>query len=266
MRPRIAAWLLGVAVSLIASAAPAAEFEVNQLLRVKGGVEISTSDTSVPAIFASSTTATGKVGIGTASPTAELDVAGTMTATEISCPGCTVMQRRVTGSCAAGYVIRTINQDGTVVCEAGVPPGMIVLSTSTCPTGLQELTSFAGRFIKGMPSGGTIAGTVGTPYTDLQSPTHDHGAATGSTDLAHTHNFDPPNTTSSGPNSTDCVYSDYRGGDSCGPTLDRSDHTHNTDIASFASAGASVSQNHSHTISSNGHVMPYIQVRVCMKP
>lgn len=266
MRLRIAAWLLGVAASLIASAAPAAEFEVNQLLRVKGGVEISTSDTSVPAIFASSTTATGRVGIGTASPTAELDVAGTMTATEITCTACTAMQRRVTGSCAAGYVIRTINQDGTVVCEAGTPPGMIVLSTSTCATGYQELTSFQGRFIKGMPSGGTIAGLVGTPYTDLQSPAHDHGGASGSLDLAHTHNFDPPNTTSGGSSVDDCVYRDSFANDACTSNLGISGHTHATDIGSFPSAGASVSQSHSHTISSSGHVMPYIQVRVCMKP
>lgn len=245
--------------------ASAAELEVNQLLRVQGGVEISTSDTGAPAIFASSITNPGNVGIGNANPSTKLDVAGTMSALDISCPACTVMQRRVTGSCATGYVIRQINQDGTVECETGTPPSVIVLSTTTCLAGFQELTSFAGRLVKGMPAVGTLAGTVGTPMTDLATFSHNHTGATGNVDLAHTHDFDPPNTTSGGQSAGDVVYSDYRGGSSCGGSLGRSDHTHNTDIANLGSSAASVSMAHTHTISANDHTQPYIQVRVCMK-
>jgi len=47
---------------------------------------------------------------------------------EFDCPGCigssdidpTQVQERTTGSCPAGEAIRIINEDGTVVCDAGL--------------------------------------------------------------------------------------------------------------------------------------------------
>ena len=54
----------------------AVEFKLLDKLSGQGGIEISTSATAAPIIFASSTTGAGYVGIGTSSPGARLEVAG----------------------------------------------------------------------------------------------------------------------------------------------------------------------------------------------
>ena len=57
----------------------------------------------------------------------------------------------------------------------GVPVNGVIYSTSTTiPDGFSELTSARGRFIVGMPSGGTVTGTVGTALTDLETMSHSH--------------------------------------------------------------------------------------------
>lgn len=56
-----------------------------------------------------------------------------------------------------------------------VPAGALVFfATSVCPTGWSPFSAAAGRALVGMPSGGQIAGTSGTPLTDVESRTHTH--------------------------------------------------------------------------------------------
>lgn len=76
------------------------------------------------------------------------------------------------GSTAAygAYKDLAFGNTGTIV-----PSGMILLSTSTCPTGWNEYTGAYGRFMVAMPAGGTAGGTVGaTPLGDLENKTHTH--------------------------------------------------------------------------------------------
>ena len=51
--------------------------------------------------------------------------------------------------------------------------GLIGYAT-TILSGFTEQTAVRGRLIIGVPSGGTVSGTVGTALTDLQDKTHTH--------------------------------------------------------------------------------------------
>jgi len=56
-----------------------------------------------------------------------------------------------------------------------VPANVIAYtSDASAPSGWSEYTAARGRVIVGLPSGGTVAGTVGTALTDLQDKTHTH--------------------------------------------------------------------------------------------
>lgn len=55
-----------------------------------------------------------------------------------------------------------------------VPSGMIVMSTAACPSGWTEYTGAQGRYLMGLPIGGTVAGTTGAPLGDLDVAGHDH--------------------------------------------------------------------------------------------
>ena len=68
----------------------------------------------------------------------------------------------------------TIVNDNNYI-HLGVPVNGVIYSTSTTiPAGFAELTTARGRFIVGLPSGGTINGTVGTALKDLGTMTHTH--------------------------------------------------------------------------------------------
>lgn len=173
------------------------------------------------------------------------------------------VQYRVAGTCSVGDSIKSINSDGTVVCNTGIEPGLIVISTGSCLSGFQELMSFAGRFPKGTPAGGSAGGTYGTPMTDqgLQSHTHlftPSGSVgspvftgtpgTADSESGHTHSFTPAGsvsgTLSGGAGTTDSGGSDHThttGGPSdtvsayfcpTGISYAASGHTHTTGGAS----------------------------------
>lgn len=71
-----------------------------------------------------------------------------------------------------------------------VPSGMIAAFDAACPAGWTEYTNARGRYVVGMPSGGTLAGTAGTALTNLENrsvgqhnhtisdPGHQHGPGT----------------------------------------------------------------------------------------
>jgi hypothetical protein len=78
-----------------------------------------------------------------------------------------------------GAADSTLTNDGAgqLTWEAGVPTGMLALSTSTCPTGWSEYLPARGRYLLGLPAGGTNVATVGSELTNTENRPagiHDH--------------------------------------------------------------------------------------------
>lgn len=105
----------------------------------------------------------GKVGIGTTDPEAALHVVGVSS---------------ITASITVGGVD-----------YASVPRGAVMFfNLSSCPSGWAALVAAQGRYLVGLPSGGTLAGTAGTALTNLEDrPVGQHNHAI--TDPGHAHNF-----------------------------------------------------------------------------
>lgn len=113
----------------------------------------------------------GNLGIGTTNPSYLVDVEGgdayassSVTAGSSVCIGST---------CWAQW------QD--------VPAGAVMFfATSTCPSGWSEFTVARGRYVVGLPLGGTLATTTGTALSNLENRPvgqHSHGV----NDPGHTH-------------------------------------------------------------------------------
>lgn len=73
-----------------------------------------------------------------------------------------------------------------------IPAGMVApFNLSSCPPGWGELLGARGRVVVGLPSGGTLAGTVGTALSNLENRPvgqHNHGV----TDSGHVHGITDP--------------------------------------------------------------------------
>jgi hypothetical protein len=167
------------------------------------------------------------------------------------------LQKQVTSSRKSQERIRPLE-----IVNSGLVPGpasgsaMIALFAGACPTGWTEYTAARGLAIVGVPSGGTVEGTVGTPLTNLGTRTistvvahvhavgtlvnaaessHTHGVGTynNATEAAHVHSVDPPNTTSAGTND---------------------DHNHTIDPAATTS-GAGSAHSHGDGTAFNGYLV-----------
>ncbi len=78
---------------------------------------------------------------------------------------------------------------GDPVFSVGVPSGAVMhFNLAACPTGWTALAAAQGRYLVGLPSAGTLAGTVGTALTNQENRAtgqHSHGI----TDPGHTHTW-----------------------------------------------------------------------------
>jgi len=98
----------------------------------------------------------GNVGIGTTSPTQKLDVAGTVRMTGF---------QMLTGALAGAVLTSDAAGIGTWQ-QAGagtIPSGAVMFfDLAACPAGWTELTTAQGRYVVGMPAGGTLGTPIGT--------------------------------------------------------------------------------------------------------
>jgi hypothetical protein len=107
------------------------------------------------------------------------------------------VQLRVGEECPSGEAIRVIDGAGSVICEvddtgvsdSGPPAGAVsFFNLSACPSGWTELTAAKGRYLVGLPSGGTLSSAVGTALTNGENRPvgqHNHGVS----DPGHSHYF-----------------------------------------------------------------------------
>ena len=144
-----------------------------------------------------------------------------------------------------------------------IEPGTIgIFNDTVCPPGWTAVTDAEGRAIVGLPSGGTIGGTVGTALTDQEDRTHDHSI---SADGSHTHFVDIADTTS-GNNSAAKTVDDVI--ESGSTSVADDPHTHQVDPISTATTTSSPTT-HDHTgmtgTAATSEVITYIQFLVCEK-
>jgi hypothetical protein len=128
-----------------------------------------------------------------------------------------------------------------------LPTGMVMaFRLSACPTGWTALAAAQGRYIVGMPTGGTLEGTVGTALTNLENrPVGQHTHAV--TDPGHSHSYFQRGYRSNGmDNSTHYPFADGNG---------------STDSTGSSGTGISI-QNSGSVAGTNA---PYIQLLYCEK-
>ncbi len=188
--------------------------------------------------------------------------------------------------------------------DGGVPSAAVVFfDAAECPSGWTELSEARGRAVVGMGgSAGTLLGTVGEGFEDLEDRAHSHttdiaNVTSTSASVAHTHGVPSHTTGSSGSHnhqwkdglagtftSTGAVtnVAPFPVGIASGITIpnwgstDRftdNDGAHSHSVGSLTTGGAS-STNHSHAINppatastsaSTGQVMPYVQLLACRR-
>ncbi len=85
------------------------------------------------------------------------------------------------GAGVVAIIAGNLSDERTLKANGTPKNGIIFTTDAAAPAGWAEYTAARGRTIVGLPSGGTIAGTVGTALTDIQDKTHTH------TGPSHTH-------------------------------------------------------------------------------
>jgi hypothetical protein len=149
------------------------------------------------------------------------------------------------GTEGAGKVL-TSDAEGFASWQPGVPAGAVMFfNLPSCPQGWSELTTARGRYVVGLPSGGTLGAQLGTPLTNLENrPVGQHTHTI--SDPGHTHSI---NTGNDNTVNNNCVQT---GANSC-----------NQGPRNTNSAGTGISiQNTGTTAGTNA---PYIQLLVCQK-
>jgi len=146
---------------------------------------------------------------------------------------------------------------------SGASAGMIVAVAGACPAGWSEYTAARGRYVVGVPSGGTVEATVGTALSDKENrdvAQHTHSlsynsAHTHTVDLTHYHSMYPWSSSSVLAASGSVTLSSF------GPTTQYA--SVETPAWSLQDAGETIQTQAAGTWT--GTNAPYIQLRLCVK-
>jgi hypothetical protein len=129
-----------------------------------------------------------------------------------------------------------------------IPAGMVApFNLSSCPPGWGELVGARGRVVVGLPSGGTLAGTVGTALSNLENRPvgqHNHGI----TDSGHVHGITDPGHAHG---TTEANHSHAITDPGHGHSVNETAHSHT--ISDPGHAHGTTEAAHSHPISDPGH-------------
>jgi hypothetical protein len=158
---------------------------------------------------------------------------------------------------------RVDHKHAMMATPSGVPSGVIAYMAGACPSGWTEYTAARGRYVVGVPSGGTVAGTVGTALTNQENRAvgqHTH-TFSGSALAAHNHTQDAhlhgrTSWSNSGNGST------YARGVSGNQSNVNSNNATATNQAASAGTPAGTNANSGSVAGTNA---PYIQLTVCQK-
>ena len=147
---------------------------------------------------------------------------------------------------------------------AKAPADMIAAIAGACPSGWSEYTAARGRYVVGVPAGGTVEATVGLELGNTENrdvATHSHGT-TGS--ISHTHTADLSHTHSLYPWATlnITVLSGASGlHPQQGSTVQNTSDAYPTWSASAAGETTQTGTTGTYT----GTIAPYVQLRLCRK-
>jgi hypothetical protein len=180
--------------------------------------------------------------------------------------GATSLGRKKLGAVPYAIEARAATTASGPLAAQLVPPGAVMFfNLAACPSGWTELVAARGRYVVGVPSGGTLAGTVGTALSNQENravgqhghtvtdPGHNHGGSTGGVN-----NFPSSGAIShlidhAGPGTTPAFHYTTTAG--ANPLQA---HTHG-----IASGATGVQVNSAGAVA--GTNAPYLQLRVCQK-
>jgi prepilin-type N-terminal cleavage/methylation domain-containing protein len=150
--------------------------------------------------------------------------------------------------------------------KPAIPAGTVAyFNLSSCPSEWSELTNVRGRYIVGLPSGGTLAGTQGTALSNLEDRPvgyHNHGVS----DPWHSHGVSDPG------HRHQNFYREYASSGCCNywSMTESSDRGYGWQYTQYSTTGITIASsptgiaiNFAGSIS--GTNAPYIQFLVCQK-
>lgn len=240
---------LALVLLLCARAAGTAEFRAVAPLQVNSTATLSNTVAITGALAVQNgaspylNVSGGLTGLGTAAAAnVRLDVKGTGTDIQI--------WRNSGGSEVASMSDSGVLSPAPTPKGSAAPSGTVAFFNGACPADWSELANAQGRYLVGLPSGGTLGGMQGTVLTNTQSrPVGQHGHTLSNN--SHTH--------------ATVTYRSRPCADACGIACGGPESTMSNNDTGYSNSNVTLSNTDCAGCSTPGTNAPYIQFRVCQK-